>query len=113
MLRSKMRAWPRREPVAPPSRRPAVAPLPFGKGRLPQLGLGSLAPVGRSRVPPGGSTLACWYVGLEGSVRAGEALAAWKAALQVVAASTQQDLGVVRASRGKRRRRPPTGRRFV
>ncbi|HEY7349953.1 MAG TPA: hypothetical protein VH599_16665 [Ktedonobacterales bacterium] len=68
-----------------------VAPPPFGKGRLPRLGLrpgplagtgfphspslrsvarsslGMLAPVGRSRVPPGGSTLACGYVGLEGN----------------------------------------------
>ncbi|HEY7350626.1 MAG TPA: hypothetical protein VH599_20115 [Ktedonobacterales bacterium] len=45
---------------------PLVAPPPFGKGRLPRLCLGMLAPVGRSRVPPGGSTLACWCVGPQG-----------------------------------------------
>ncbi|HEY7346793.1 MAG TPA: hypothetical protein VH599_00645 [Ktedonobacterales bacterium] len=38
-------------------RGPPVAPPPFWKGRLPRLGLGSLAPVGRSRVPSRRPTL--------------------------------------------------------
>ncbi|HEY7349799.1 MAG TPA: hypothetical protein VH599_15895 [Ktedonobacterales bacterium] len=33
---------------------------------MPRLCLGILAPVGRSRVPLGGATLACWRRGLEG-----------------------------------------------